>query len=334
MRTTPGAPRVRKRVPCVTFIVRRKWDKNDADPAHVQHLPAHLLTFADIGGKRQLCAVPTDVQTEDAFYGATPHGASAVHIDDIDVEAYGAATCLVKVGAGKAAKTMLMSARHVFSPHPEIVATPASKLAVSALHNGQRSAPPLARTSRHGGLLHGNGSVSFDVQLADIANLNAAVALVQRMRTDGKLDYVASVDALVRLSHTAPWEVLVPADNPLWHGDGARPNMMVELGEMMSSTFGFEYRVREHGALVKRHITFWRLMRVKVQGSEPLLAGDSGSALVAWERQAGGAINCVLLGMFIGSNSTHAYVIPAWQLFDRDYYASLPPGDVLQPVRP
>ena len=77
---------------CVRFLVSRKWRKGRDGAGEI---PKRLLTFCSLAGKRELCAVPTDVED------ATPH--LRVRAQGMQIAAtwegisdWGALTCAVR----------------------------------------------------------------------------------------------------------------------------------------------------------------------------------------------------------------------------------------------
>jgi hypothetical protein len=322
------------RQPCVLFIVRRKWKKSARVRDVLQRLPPRLLAFVDWQGRRLLCAVPTDVQVQSGFEGATVMGNRALHVDD-SLPEYGTPTCAVEVGSGAGARRFLVCARHVLDPQPDLDASaPGAGIDVAALDGRTLSTagPPFGLTSGFGGELRADGEPSFDVQFVDAVDWLAVRPLLAALVLSDQMPITEGPAMLAELP--TPFEILVPQNHPDWvHAGLVRPALRAGFRSVMPSSFGFDHTVTLGGEVQSVRLNFWRLIRLEVLGDEDTVRhGDSGSAVVA--RHADGS--CTLVGMFIAASQGFAYAIAAWQLFDSRYYWTLPlPHPVrLAPVMP
>ena len=330
-RTTSNVGRsVLTKQPCVVFVVKAKWLSDLGREVDPQRLPSCLLAHVSLDGRRVRCAVPTDVQAQDSYLETRSMGNSILRIGNGPAAGTGHASCAVELGTAPGAKKFLLSAHHVFSHTPDVTSrTPQPGWEITPL-SAALSAPPsrFAESSEWGGEMRADGQPSFDVQFAKVQDWNIARLTLHALKLSATEPYAGSAGNVMGLAQLGAFEVLMPFDNPKFHGS-SRPTTELDFDSVLSDAYGFDSDVLENGLRVRRHLTFQRLIRMKLKaGLGALLEGDSGSAVVA-RRNDG---SHTLIGMFIASGSDFAYAIPAWQLFDASYYARLPKGRPLLPV--
>lgn len=311
------------REPCVIFVVRRKWAVRRRTQ---QALPGHLLTYADIDHRRELVAVPTDVQVEPAYLQIRAQGASAVTVDNGRARGTGTLTCMVECSGGDAAPhRMLMSALHVLSIS---VDTDAAQLPSGAQVKQRDGAPPggarLALSSTAGGRYATGDKTGFDVQLAEPAAGSAsriAQALVD-LPFDADQPSVTSFKHLLQLvDQGLALEAAVPSNLGFQVGE-VRPLLAISLRSLQLRSVPIDYAFKIGGRNGEWPMLHAELLEFELLGGASTLPGDSGCAVVCWLDEQ----RCCLVGMHIAGNVAQglSYVIPAWQLFDvRNYFGSL-----------
>jgi hypothetical protein len=323
-----GRP-ARTREPCVVFVVKAKWAHGDAPDDDAQRIPPYLLAHVTLDGARVRCAVPTDVQCQDRFQDVRPRASATLAIGSGGLSATGAAAFAVQVGDGAQAVKLLLSAHHVFSSFPNVqTGIPRSGLQISRLGPTGGVAQAFAVSASWGGKMRADGEPSFDVQMARVSNWSAARAVLADLRLSSTQPYAGSPGQVIALGEASRFHILVPPDNPEWQGSSRGPTR-VKFDMVLSDSYGFNFDVSEEGGIASRHLTFHRLVRMeRIAGGGALLGGDSGSAVVAVRSDG----THTLIGLFIAAGDEFAYCIPAWQLFDRRYYARLPGDGRIFPV--
>lgn len=333
-RTATGKERL-VRIPCVVFVVRNKWEKANDEKAGHQLLPKRLLAYATVSGERLLCAVPTDVQAEDRFFGIAPASARAVCVSDPPAQMeFGAITCAVQVGGPTAKRRFVLSARHVFSPVPEIgksgIVAGISIAPLLSVSNPPGAAA-IGVTEPYGGIIQDHLDPSFDVQLASIASSSWSVirGMLAEMPLSSSEPYVATAERFDELVATRFFEILVPDNHP-----GAsmktRPTLSAKFELTLPFTFAFEYEVRVDGVRRTCLVSHWELLKFSIANGRVPLPGDSGSPVVTWLDDG----TCTLVGMHIAGRAGEAMslAIPSWQLFEVDNYLSLPSATRIRPI--
>jgi len=249
-----------------------------------------------------------------------------LQIGDSPSPSRGSAACAVQLGSGQSAIKLLLSAHHVFSDTPDVTTgAPQAGWPIRPLASPQTS--PFAKSSRWGGAMRADGQPSFDVQFAQVSDWDVARKVVSALRLSSDEPYAGSVGQVMALAMNGAFQVLTPPDNPRWQ-EATRAAANVKFELVLPDSYGFDYTVRENDQLVERHLTFQRLIRLKIETDGSLLKGDSGSAVVAIRADG----SHTLIGLFIASGDEFGYAVPAWQLFDTDYYARLPGDGPLLPV--
>lgn len=306
--------------PCVILGVERKWDgPHDAGEPEARRLPRFLLAHGSFGGRRQLYAVPTDVQPVAWFHGAVARTASAVWADT--PQNHGALTCAVRVQTLAGPRNFALSALHVLSPWARMdLAAPD---AGEALHPMGAPGPVGASTSWGGGLRQ--AGISFDAQLASIVNTGWFNAAFAQGGLPAAGAHVRSANELDRLIDTQSFMLLAPTNHPMY--PGGRGRMMAQFRSYAGSTVPIDYKVRHNGVRTRMRIWHRELVQLEVTAASPApVEGDSGCAVMTWRLDG----TPVLAGMFIASldapSERVAYMLPAWQLFDPSNWAALPSG--------
>jgi soluble lytic murein transglycosylase-like protein len=272
------------RKPCVIFVVDGKWEEKQEDSD--QALPAYLYAFWQVGDRRRLCAVPTDVDDVSDYAAIEPQSApGGIEVpDEIGSPEPGCVACAVE-RSSQANQSYLISARHVLSLSEK-------------LHPVQRNSEVRLRTIRDRigktlqitGTLQDQPAVSLDAQLAKVVNLAAARQALGAIRFsafaahEGDIPdqyWVLTPRGAIKLKKRQ----VIGAEPPInYHRDGIREVIHEELVE---SVFGT---------------------------SDTTISGDSGSPVAT--NKSGG----VLLGMHIAGSNARAYAIPAWQLLSPKNY--------------
>lgn len=327
------------RQPCVVLVVRRKWDKTQDAQAGTELIPRRLLAFATIDGQRVMCGVPTDVQPARRFYGAQPQDARAVWVEDDDVPGeFGTLACAVELAMpGRPRRKLVLSARHVFSPVPEIgTSTIGAGLPLSPLvsPDAPPGAPALGATEAIGGVLRDHADPSFDAQLAAVhpGSWSRVRAMLADMPLSSDEPYIATIERFDALVLTRPvFELLVPDNHP---GADMQPRRAyrAQWKCTLTDAFHFPYKVRRHGVPGSCDVAHWELLQLEIADGRVPLGGDSGSPLVLWN----GDGSCTLVGMHIAGvrGGNLSYAIPSWQLFEATNYRGLGGQARLRPVPP
>lgn len=317
------------RTPAVVFVVRRKWR---TDRSALQRIPSHLLTYRGGEGARELVAVPTDVQPEQRYSRAKPCGPCGVFVDDGIASKSGALACLVELRSQGERQLLAMSALHVLSISVDAGAgsTPGAGITRRTSASMPDGTPRMARASAIGGRFVGSG-MSFDVQLAELADREGAIGMLADLPLAADEPFVADLGRLHRLvEDNAPIEILVPTNHPSFIGRAERPRMAASYTGPMESGFAIDYMVRADGVFAEMPLHHAELIRLQPLGGQAVLGGDSGCAVVCWLDDE----RCTLLGMLIAGDDESAYAIPAWRLFDPgNYFGTLDGAESLAPVR-
>lgn len=317
-------------LPCVVFVVKRKWTVPEEGAAD-QRLPERLLVHGGVqvgagadSTERVLYAVPTDVQPAHRYLGARAQSAGCISVADPDpvCNLPGTLTCWVSIHnqAGGAQQRVALSAMHVLSPVP-LSASPAHGAEFSALGG---SSVVRGTTLRWGGRMDPSTGQAFDAQCAAVAGsawLDGAYAGWQLSAAD---PFLTSPAALDRLAPHTVFRILV-ADNHPAAGGTARPPVLAQFRAMVGPETDIDYQVRRDGHRFEVPLHHAELIVLQLQpDAAPTLSGDSGSAVLALN--ADGTV--VLVGMHIAGGKGLSFVLPAWQLFDPARWCALPAGTV------
>ncbi|MGP1678055.1 MAG: hypothetical protein ACTS6J_12970 [Burkholderiales bacterium] len=316
-KTTRGGRRV-SATPCVTFVVRRKWQSRKGRPGDLQRLPKHLLTYTGIDEKRVLCAVPTDVVPEQIFFGAATEAPAGIMVGS--VREVGNATCAVSLRVGNRRTLMMLCCQHVLSPdilpsHPE----PEKDHVVALL---DLPAERIGVTSRFGGQIRYDDNYSFDVQLSDVSNREAFAAALDGIRLAPGREYITA-QGFDALGAGTRFSIVVSPRNG---GPPNRAPIPAVFRQHLPSAQPLPYKfmvgsVQKEYFIRQRHLlAFAPQIRTR--------KGDSGSPVVI--PAPGGGFT--LVGMHVGSNDNFTFALPAWLLFDPYQYSVLPSGASVEPI--
>ena len=190
--------------------------------------------------------------------------------------------------------------------------------------------PGMALSSPIGGRYVVGAGMSFDVQLAELSDPQAARGMLDDLPLAANEPYIASAKRLHQLvAANAAIEIMVPANHPAFI-DQVRPRMSATFTGPMESGFAIPYVLKTGGRFVRTPLHHTELIRLQPLGGQMTLEGDSGCAVVCWLDDN----NCTLLGMFIAGDDEFSYAIPAWQLFNKkNYFGSLDGVTSIRPVR-
>ncbi|WP_374562405.1 hypothetical protein [Ideonella sp.] len=315
----------------VVFVVR---SKGSVAPGHPQMLPASLLVYADHGGARKIFAVPTDVQDASLFASATAQTNSGIWVRRPPwPDSPGSVTCLVQLTSdADPPLTCVLSALHVMTPFADAdsMQTDSQRLMLPRASNGDTvGQPALATTLPYGGVLRGDelkDRPSFDVQLAQAdAQLFERVAL---RRFNPARPWVRNMAELLALDAATAnaFELLTPDNHP-------RPRGPIPLSLSVmpaaSTIVSIKYTLSRNGRAVTCAVLHDGLIVLKAGGTRFPAGGDSGSPIVV--RHVDGTMT--LVGMHIAGNDLGAsWAIPAWQIFNLDFWRRYPAGAAVAPL--
>lgn len=243
-----------------------------------------------------MSAVPTDVRARKVYGLARAHDGAVVprpfgmQVDSPEVSHYvvGVATCEIR-RPSLPAKRFVLSCRHVLSCTNQVTDPDQRELPVLP---GTREQPLLGRTTGVRGRLGDGTDYSFDAQLLELAPHADPASLLSGLSFDGPDSYVLSPGEVGQ----GFWVATGRADN-----DGQRLLVWVDYVETLPD-FEMVYRIGG----VDRKVYHRQVLHGRPRA--PLIDGDSGSPAVRVRHGQR------LVGMYIGGNSRHAFVIPAWQL--------------------
>lgn len=315
---------------CALFVVR---DKGSVADGHPQMLPVVLLLYADHGGARKIFAVPTDVQDASLFAGARAHTDSGIWVSRPPWrESPGSFTCLVKLTSDEGSLTCALSAQHVLTPFADADSLQMdSQLAMlpRASNGDTLASPALATTLPYGGVLRSDelkDRPSFDVQLAQAdAQLFERVAL---RRFHPTRPWVRNMAELVTLNAAKAnaFQLLTPDNHP--RPRGAIP-LSLSVMPKGSTVVSIKYTLSRNGRAVSCAVLHDGLITFKAGGADLPSGGDSGSPIVL--RHDDGRMT--LVGMHIAGNDLgSSWSIPAWQIFNLDFWRRYPAGASLAPM--
>ena len=293
-----GPPRIVP-TPCVRFLVKRKWQHGQKVAG--QTLPRRLFAYCSVGGRRTLCAIPTDVEDARVFRGIEAGALLPIEARWQESVAGGVLTCALRRSG--VAGTYALSCRHVlsltdlFHPHPTWGAS------VEAIED--RGAARLGRTRAVAGALSEAPEPSFDAQLLAVTDVERLRRALGGLRLDGHARGLGDLPDLRFI---------------------VTPRGTVEATQL---EFIFDrplYRLGGVGWVSHRELVVSAL-------AEPTRRGDSGSPVVS--RRDGG----LLLGMHIagvdnGPGARFAYMIPAWDLLNPANYDGAANREEWEPVNP
>ncbi len=296
-RIKSGGIRLQREI-CVTFVVKEKWAVDHQEPE--QLLPKYLFAYWHVNGKRELCAVPVDVDDASNYSSIQVDALPAkVKIEPTTggVPEFGTVTCALQRSIFPD-KTFLLSCKHVFnlsgSMYPKNIWGSAVKLPDGSNKIGV--------TRAVAGKLK-NGDNNLDAQLAEATGPHQDLA--KALNGIRLLDIANSERDVLQLEK---YFIITP-------------NSIIEARPAKIAPSFISYDrpgIREvrHKALIKS-----LLVDQTTQG------GDSGSPVIS--QRSGG----LLLGMHIASTTidsgeSFSFAIPAWHLFSPELYDGTSPGEI------
>lgn len=329
--------------PCVIFFVKRKWARDERPETHPLHLPRRLLAHVDGQQRRDLVALPTDVQIANRLSGVRPQDGRAICVElgGVPTE-FGTITTLVRVD-GLIAQPVVcaMSAQHVLSPdfranldnRPQAgnVVTVARGFVSAGVFQQEAHAVALGTTLAIGGSLHDGAALSFDVQFAEVPVTDALSRQLADMRLSPDEPSIASpdrYDELVGQDQPPEIDVLVAENHPMFNSprDAVRLTHSGWPGDRQAIPY-----IDSSDPPARLMVHQRDMLEFKFFSSAKTVAGDSGAPVVL--RFSDGT--CTLVGMHVAVNDdvSCSYVVPAWQLFAvANYSGTLPEGAVLSPL--
>lgn len=316
VRRTDAGIEARTAEACVLFVVRTKSHPDRIrDPRQI--LPARLLAHATVDGVRTLVAVPTDVQHERAYAGATPQSDCSITVADREV---GTLTALVDVRSAGRTRRMAISALHVLSSGASPRVDPSDGDEVVQTVSGAKAGDHIGRSTTIGGHLEAGPALSFDVQLFEVSNKGRAAAMLGHGIDPAGLPIVVShphLDELLAQMHSI--EFMVAANHPKAPPDRSR--MFAAYASTVGPAYSINYGSKGSPFLVHHQ----ELLRFAILNDDATLPGDSGSAVYLWHLNE----TPMLVGMHIGVRDGHSLVIPAWHLLSAMNFDGLRAEDTL-----
>lgn len=295
--------------PAVTFLVARKWSST-SKARRPDAVPQYLLAYAVVDGKRQLCAVPTDVEDAREYQLKAQARSRVIVTPPEDSEGLepidGAITCLVTL-TPRSRVRYAMSCRHVFGLALSAPAVYPADAAVSREDAAGEPVPPvIARSHAIFGLLQPGTDDNFDVALARLSLDDDDPALLEVIEQLAPFDGQRYVDGHREIRDLREYTILTPR--------GAKPATYVRgwaSSEQVPVRYGGLGSLRQ-GVLV---------IESMVSGGGTA-AGDSGSPVVTTDRTQ-------LVGMHFAGLDRTAYMIPAYELVKRRNFVGLADGEPL-----
>ena len=291
-----GIKKRKGKISKVIFLVKDKWI-NKGDEQVSEKIPKLLFAYCNVGTKRKLCAIPTDVECakERAIVRLDKNslGVDVIPSERNDPARPGTITCAIQ-RSNFPDKTYVMSCRHVFSL--SAFYHPSGLNHSSVVRHGEDSSHEFAKTTQIKGRLESGGNFSLDSQLSLVTDHDRLRTVLDKIYF---MDYAQSINDIPKnrsywiITPGGPIEVNFQQhwkpDKPIPYGP-ADLNQVVHA-EVIESVFKNKNLVTKNG--------------------------DSGSPITT-EKNGG-----KLLGMHFYSdetrktdkNSTSSFCIPAWVLF-------------------
>jgi len=281
-RDESGTRRVEPEV-CVILVVKKKW-KPGSRGVRARRVPRHFFAHWTIGGRRVLCAVPTDVEDGRRLGQIRPQRQiEAIAPAETPLRSAGVIACgIIRDGDDTA---YAIGCRHVFGM--ALILDPAKHHAAQIRLVGQNTVLSLA-TPIAGRL--GNGpDYSFDSQLARVLDADLLSTALDGVKP---AERALSWDDI---RQGIDYWILTPHGPVRAHFVAVHTEPIVYTSQLNDV----------------RHFQLARFLLP----DRATIDGDSGSAVMT--EKAGGT----LVGMHIGGNGEDlSLVIPAWQLFHAPWY--------------
>lgn len=277
-----GTRRVEPEV-CVILVVKKKW-KPGSRGVRARRVPGHFFAYWTIGGRRVLCAVPTDVEDGFRLGQIRPQRQiEAIAPAETSLTTAGVIACAIIRDGDDA--VYVIGCRHVFGM--ALILDPVKHHAAQIKLVGQDTVLGLA-TPIAGRLCNGP-DYSFDSQLSRVLDANLLSTALDGVKPAGRAlswdDIRQGID----------YWILTPHGPVQAHFAAVHTEPIVYTSQLND--------VR-HFQLARFHLP-----------KEATIDGDSGSPVMT--EQAGGK----LVGMHIvGNGGDLSLVIPAWQLFHATWY--------------
>jgi hypothetical protein len=290
----------------VCFVVARK--RPDGHVAEHRILPRHLWAYTDVRGKRRLCAVPTDIESHNAYRRGRAQAGDANQIVAFDEQGptayFGNAAAVVNELPGN--RVFLLSCLHVLalwasfpraSKLPSPIRVTPSREEVPSLKKVWARTEAFARLSGYRGSIMSGERYSRDLALAEVTDPSG---LSHFESPYGFSSYCRSAE---ELQEGQGLYILTP-----------RKHVAGKVGRAWPRQAPIELGYRDES---KKYYAIYHELIYEAATDELTLEGDSGSAVVSRDKQKlygmhiwGGPINGVRRAAFI----------PAWLLMDPMQY--------------
>lgn len=307
--------------PCVVFVVRRKLAPQQLARQPSQLLPTEVLTPAWVDGREQVVAVPTDVQREKRLLGGRAQADTAFAVG---AQAARGSLTWGFVPAGGTA--MVVAPLHVLSPRPTLdgVGLRSGELAKALNPAGNSSIGTASlKGTQFGGRVVPDNTRSFDVQLAEVLDVQRVRSAFGALRLSTRLPWVRSEAELDQLLAAGrPLEIHVPGNNPRRQNSG-QPPLLAERS-LVEQDLRLEYDFADGS----RHNILHRVLELQVRFGQTTLRGDSGCPVLLPNDDD----DPTFVGMHIAGNEAAftSYIVPAWRILGPGAYeevgGSMPPG--------
>ncbi len=291
--------KINSREPCITFMVERKWKKGfDATNRFaIKQLPEYLYTYCEAGQpyKRELCAVPTDIECGEE-YQITPYsgnnGRSLIKAwnKDLGRRLDGVITCEVKLPYPFNDGRYILGCHHVFAM--SVLTEPGSipPINTEILYDDTTVGK---LTSLRGRLVPESQGSSFDVALAIVPENNVAKSKLKEALQGLKLK-----NGLVSLKKMVNRCIIVT------------PNGDYEAEHVKTwPSYNWIKYFKNHPNPVQSDVVEWHITSTNGV-TKP---GDSGSPITDPYKNK-------LLGMLIGGKSNKAFMLSANKLLSGPNY--------------
>ena len=291
--------RVRREL-VLKFVVKKKWPKA---LDHERAVPPYILAFAGAApGKRELCAIPTDV-TPIRFFKSYSHAAAIIATFDSSSRTLGNLAC--RITSSVLGAPHVISCAHVFGASAlSGGAWPTGAAVAEGRMNGEQMevlSPPVASVSNIRGPMIENGG-SFDAALAEVTN----PAGIDQLLSPGLAAFAPDANAIVAACDCTIQTV---------RAGKIRARVVMELPPSKQEPTQYFSGLR-----TRQNVLVFKLLCDKC-----CLEGDSGSPVTSSD-------GLTLFGMHFaglsapnehGETENRAYMIPAYELLSSDNYSNI-----------